>query len=109
MFYLLLTKMKYQKRRKLTAYDMCANRYKIDQNLGFPSTSSSTQQFSIENAPRIVDSASSSNQRQHSTPRMPQPYVSHAYSDLGDCTQVCQFCNACFWYAERLKGHDSYG
>ncbi|KAJ9559006.1 hypothetical protein OSB04_013620 [Centaurea solstitialis] len=71
--------MEYQKRRKLTRNDMRANSYNVNQNLGFPSTSSSP------------------------------PYVSDAYNDLGDCTQVCQFCNACFWYAERLKGHDSYG
>lgn len=32
-----------------------------------------------------------------------------AYLDLGDCDQLCEYCNAYFWYAERLKGHDSCG
>ncbi|KAJ9555986.1 hypothetical protein OSB04_010600 [Centaurea solstitialis] len=32
-----------------------------------------------------------------------------AYLDLGDCDQVCEYCNASFRYAERLKGHGSYG
>jgi len=29
--------------------------------------------------------------------------VSPDYMDLGSCTHVCEFCGACFWYAERLK------
>ncbi|KAK1440824.1 hypothetical protein QVD17_06656 [Tagetes erecta] len=29
--------------------------------------------------------------------------VPSEYVDLGSCTQVCEFCNACFWSDERLK------
>lgn len=32
-----------------------------------------------------------------------------AYIDLGDCDQVCEYCDAQFWYAERLKGHAPKG
>ena len=34
--------------------------------------------------------------------------ASPAYEDLGDCNERCPYCNAAFWYGERLKGHD-YG
>ncbi|KAK9049501.1 hypothetical protein SSX86_031532 [Deinandra increscens subsp. villosa] len=27
------------------------------------------------------------------------------YKDLGDCTQICEFCKATFWFAERLKSY----
>ncbi|PWA61479.1 helitron helicase-like domain-containing protein [Artemisia annua] len=30
--------------------------------------------------------------------------VSTLYIDIGDCTYACQYCNAAFWYGERLKG-----
>ncbi|PWA35398.1 hypothetical protein CTI12_AA609870 [Artemisia annua] len=33
--------------------------------------------------------------------------VSSLYIDLGDPDQKCQYCNACFWYGERLKGTDA--
>ncbi|PWA67829.1 helitron helicase-like domain-containing protein [Artemisia annua] len=31
--------------------------------------------------------------------------VSDLYIDLGDCQCVCEYCNATFWYGERLKSH----
>ena len=31
------------------------------------------------------------------------PGVSHLYIDIGDCEYACQYCNAGFWYGERLK------
>ena len=31
--------------------------------------------------------------------------VSDFYIDLGDCNYACEYCNAAFWYGERLKGH----
>ncbi|PWA83752.1 replication protein A 70 kDa DNA-binding subunit [Artemisia annua] len=36
--------------------------------------------------------------------------VSHLYIDLGDADYTCHYCNATFWYAEKLKGncHRSY-
>ncbi|PWA67511.1 hypothetical protein CTI12_AA317600 [Artemisia annua] len=36
--------------------------------------------------------------------------VSHLYIDLGDADYACQYCNATFWYGEKLKGncHRSY-
>lgn len=30
--------------------------------------------------------------------------MSDLYIDLGDCSWTCQYCNAYFWYGERLKG-----
>ncbi|PWA79907.1 replication protein A 70 kDa DNA-binding subunit [Artemisia annua] len=30
--------------------------------------------------------------------------VSPLYIDIGDCCWKCQYCNAAFWYGERLKG-----
>ena len=29
--------------------------------------------------------------------------MSHLYIDIGDCDYTCQYCNAAFWYGERLK------
>ncbi|PWA86558.1 hypothetical protein CTI12_AA139620 [Artemisia annua] len=36
--------------------------------------------------------------------------ISHLYIDLGDADYTCQYCNATFWYGEKLKGncHRSY-
>ena len=29
--------------------------------------------------------------------------VSNLYIDIGDCDYVCEYCNAMFWYSERIK------
>ncbi|PWA43697.1 nucleic acid-binding, OB-fold protein [Artemisia annua] len=36
--------------------------------------------------------------------------ISHLYINLGDADYACQYCNATFWYGEKLKGncHQSY-
>ncbi|PWA91435.1 retrotransposon gag domain, Retroviral aspartyl protease [Artemisia annua] len=37
-------------------------------------------------------------------PRTMKVQVSDLYIDLGDCAYACEYCNATFWYGERLKG-----
>ena len=34
--------------------------------------------------------------------------VSHLYIDMGDPDYTCEYCNAAFWYSERLKGCSAY-
>ncbi|KAJ9561491.1 hypothetical protein OSB04_006651 [Centaurea solstitialis] len=52
--------------------------------------------------PRRTSTYSSVTQR--GADNSPSTRHTSAYLDLGDCDKGCEYCNAYFWYTERLKG-----